>query len=118
METFVSPTVQPITFAEYDTPELEKKKEFEEPRPSKDDWLAYLGGVLTFGAIIPQIVHVWRAKSADDLSYTFMLMTFIGVSFLLLHALINGLKVHIWNNMFFLAFYLVLIFLKFRYGKH
>jgi len=96
---------------------VQTHSEKEELSSTKWNWIAYLGGLLTFAAIIPQILHVYRKKSAKDLSYTFMFMTILGVSLLLLYAWTNRLKPHIINNSVFLFLYIILLYLKIHYEQ-
>ena len=47
------------------------------------NWINYIGifaGVLTTVSFIPQVIKVWRFKSAKDLSAWWLLIFFIGVS--------------------------------------
>ena len=47
------------------------------------NWINYIGifaGVLTTVSFIPQVIKVWRFKSAKDLSAWWLLIFFMGVS--------------------------------------
>lgn len=47
-------------------------------------------GVLCFAVLIPQIVHIWKVKSAYDLSYWFLALNLLCSSLFVFYALIIG----------------------------
>jgi MtN3 and saliva related transmembrane protein len=75
-----------------------------------------IAGALTTIAFIPQVIQVWRSKSAHDISLVTFTMFSIGVAmWLLFGCLINSVAVIITNAItLFLA--LVILLMKIRYS--
>jgi MtN3 and saliva related transmembrane protein len=51
--------------------------------------LGLVAGVLTTAAWLPQIARTWRSRSADDLSWPFLLVFSAGVSLWLLYGVLS-----------------------------
>jgi MtN3 and saliva related transmembrane protein len=69
----------------------------------------------TTTAYVPQLVRVWRRKSARDISlYTFLLLCFGLLMWLIYGLLIRSLPV-IWANLVTLSIGLAILALKIRY---
>lgn len=73
------------------------------------------GALTTFG-FVPQIVRVYRAKSATEISLTFNLMFLAGVCTWLVYGLVLRLGPLIWWNLITLLLVLALLYGKLRYG--
>ena len=84
-------------------------------------WVGYAAGTLTTIAFLPQVLHVWKTKSADDLNWGMLLSFTVGVALWLTYGIgIRQLPV-ILPNVVTLALQLAIIFLKVRYagaGRH
>jgi len=50
----------------------------------------WASGILCFALLIPQLVHIWRVDSANDLSYWFLGLNFLCSSLFVCYALIIG----------------------------
>ena len=78
--------------------------------------LGFIAGALTTISFIPQVLHAWRSKSCDDLSWG-MLLTFAGGVLL---WLIYGIRLRampiIVANAVTLALLLIIMALKVRYA--
>lgn len=51
------------------------------------EWIGSVAGVLTTGAFFPQVVKTVRSRSTDDLSWSWVVMTMIGVALWLAYGL-------------------------------
>jgi len=80
--------------------------------------LGFIAGILTTISFVPQVVHAWRSKSCDDLSWG-MLLTFSGGVVL---WLVYGIRLRampiIVANAVTLALLLAIMALKARYATH
>jgi MtN3 and saliva related transmembrane protein len=80
--------------------------------------LGFIAGILTTISFVPQVVHAWRSKSCNDLSWG-MLLTFSGGVVL---WLVYGIRLRampiIVANAVTLALLLALMALKARYAAH
>ena len=79
--------------------------------------LGLLAGIFTTGSLIPQVITVYRSKSARDISLLFNLMFLVGGLLWLGYGIVDKLvPVIFWNT---LATILVIILLigKLKYGK-
>ena len=80
--------------------------------------LGFIAGILTTISFVPQVVHAWRSKRCDDLSWG-MLLTFSGGVVL---WLVYGIRLRampiIVANAVTLALLLTIMALKARYAAH
>lgn len=80
--------------------------------------LGFVAGILTTISFVPQVVHAWRSKRCDDLSWG-MLLTFSGGVVL---WLVYGIRLRampiIVANAVTLALLLAIMVLKARYAAH
>ena len=80
--------------------------------------LGFIAGILTTISFVPQVVHAWRSKRCDDLSWG-MLLTFSGGVVL---WLVYGIRLRampiIMANAVTLALLLTILALKARYAAH
>ena len=77
--------------------------------------LGFMAGILTTISFVPQVLHAWRSKSCDDLSWG-MLLTFSGGVVL---WMVYGIRLWampiIVANAITLALLLIIMVLKVRY---
>ncbi|MGF1536121.1 MAG: SemiSWEET transporter [Elainellaceae cyanobacterium] len=80
--------------------------------------LGLLAGSLTTLAYLPQLIKVWRSKSAEDISWAMLIILCTGI----LMWLIYGTYVHdvpvITANVFTLMFTSVILGLKVHYSRY
>jgi MtN3 and saliva related transmembrane protein len=79
--------------------------------------LGLVGGFFTTTSLIPQVVRLYRLKSAREISLTFNIFLGVGVSFWMAYGIALSLPaVIIWNA---ISIVLVgsLLFAKFKYNK-
>ena len=53
------------------------------------DAIGYVGGILTCSAMVPQVYRVYKTRSAQDISYTMLIMTIVGQLFWIVHGIIG-----------------------------
>jgi MtN3 and saliva related transmembrane protein len=78
--------------------------------------LGICAGTLTTIAFLPQLVKVWRSKSAKDISMTWLVTFTIGVSLWLLYGLLLGQFPIVIANAITLGLTLIILAFKLRYG--
>jgi len=79
--------------------------------------LGLVAGALTTGGFIPQVVRVYRLKSAREISLLFTTLFLVGISFWMVYGIYFGLlSVIIWNAITAILGGL-LLFAKLKYGK-
>ena len=78
--------------------------------------IGYAAGFLTTVAFIPQVVKIWKAKSAKDVSLpTFVAFT-IGVSLWLAYGILNQeMPIVVWNAVTLILAGAILV-MKIRFG--
>jgi MtN3 and saliva related transmembrane protein len=77
--------------------------------------LGFIAGALTTISFIPQVVHAWRSKRCDDLSWAMLLTFSAGVVFWLLYGIRLWAMPVIVANAVTLALLLIIMALKARY---
>jgi MtN3 and saliva related transmembrane protein len=81
------------------------------------EYLGFLAGALTTLCYIPQIIRVFRLKSAKEISIPFTLMLLVGVLLWLVYGIFAALApVIVWNSIGFVIAS-VLLYSKLRYGR-
>jgi MtN3 and saliva related transmembrane protein len=81
------------------------------------DFLGYAAGFLTTFALVPQIVRVYRLRSAREISVLFTSLMLLGVLTWLVYGIILDLvPLIVWNSFGALLTGLLLLS-KLRYGK-
>lgn len=79
------------------------------------DTLGLAAGALTTVSFLPQVVKIWRAKSAKDVSYAMFLTFSLGVFLWLLYGIAIGAVPVIVTNAVTLVLALAVVLLKARY---
>ncbi len=80
-------------------------------------WMGYAAGTLTTIAFLPQVLHVWRTKRAEDLHLGTLVSFTLGVALWLTYGLLTRQEPVILANAVTLALQAVIIFLKLRYAR-
>ncbi|MCK9531531.1 MAG: SemiSWEET transporter [Gammaproteobacteria bacterium] len=79
--------------------------------------LGLVAGSLTTLAFVPQVVKIWRTRSADDISTVMFLLFSTGVLLWLLYGIVlNALPVIVANGVTLVLAVMVLV-LKFRFRR-
>lgn len=79
--------------------------------------LGYIAGILTTLAFIPQVLQIYKTKSAKDVSLAMFLIFTLGVIMWLVYGIETNTFPVIAANSFTLILALVILFFKFKYRK-
>ncbi|NJK34235.1 MAG: SemiSWEET transporter [Oscillatoriales cyanobacterium SM2_2_1] len=80
------------------------------------DAIGYIAAMLTTAAFLPQVIKVWRSRSAKDLSLPALITFIIGVTLWLTYGLMVTEMPIIIANLVTLGLNLFLLRLKLRYS--
>ena len=79
--------------------------------------LGYIGGILTTFCYVPQIIRVFRLKSAKEISLLFTILLLIGVVTWLFYGIFFSLAPIILWNAIAVVIVIVLLYAKLKYGR-
>jgi len=81
------------------------------------EYLGLIAGLLTTFSLVPQIIRVYKLKSAREISAIFNTSMLLGVIFWLVYGIIQGLvSLMIWNSIGIILNGW-LLFTKVKYGR-
>jgi MtN3 and saliva related transmembrane protein len=84
---------------------------------SPAEYLGIVAGIFTTFAVIPQIMRVYKLKSAREISLIFTTSLLVGIIIWLVYGIMLGLySIIIWNSIG-IALNGWLLFVKFKYGR-
>lgn len=78
--------------------------------------LGFLAGVLTTAAFVPQVLKIWKTRSARDISLAMYAVFTTGVGLWLVYGIALGSMPIIVANVFTLVLALAVLSMKLRYG--
>ncbi len=84
------------------------------------DYLKLLGlaaGTITSITFLPQVIHIYKTKSAKDLSLSMLCLLILGVSMWLTYGIIVKDVAIIYTNSMVLFMSLVMLYFKFRFKQ-
>ena len=79
--------------------------------------IGFLAGALVTGAFVPQVVRLYRMKSAREISLAFTLLSMLGGIAWLSYGLIFHLVPIVFWNVIFLSLIIAIFVAKLRYGR-
>jgi MtN3 and saliva related transmembrane protein len=79
-------------------------------------FLGFVAGTLTTISFVPQVLHAWRSKRCDDLSWAMLLTFSAGVLLWLVYGLRLWAMPVIVANAVTLALLLIIMVMKIRYA--
>lgn len=79
--------------------------------------IGYVGGALITTAFIPQVVQLFRLKSAYEISLPFAIMSVLGIFGWLAYGIYNQLVPVIFWNAISAVLLLLLLYAKLKYGS-
>jgi MtN3 and saliva related transmembrane protein len=79
-------------------------------------FLGFVAGTLTTISFVPQVLHAWRSKRCDDLSWAMLLTFSAGVVLWLVYGLRLWAMPVIVANAVTLALLLIIMVMKIRYA--
>jgi MtN3 and saliva related transmembrane protein len=77
--------------------------------------LGLLAGTITSITFVPQVVQIWKTKSAKDISIAMLSLLIIGVSLWLTYGIIMKDVAIIYTNSMVLLMSLLMLYFKFRF---
>ena len=84
---------------------------------SSQDVFGFIGGVLTTAAMVPQVVRLYKIKSAVEISLLFTILLLAGMLFWLGYGILFQLfPVILWNAIG-AALVATLLYAKLKYGR-
>jgi MtN3 and saliva related transmembrane protein len=84
------------------------------------DYIKILGltaGTISSIAFLPQVIHVWKTRSAKDLSLNMLGLLTVSVSMWLAYGILVKDVAIIYTNSMVLAMCLILLFFKFKFKQ-
>ncbi len=80
-------------------------------------WIGYAAGTLTTICFIPQVLHVWKTKRADDLHMGTLVSFTVGIVLWLIYGIATRQGPVILSNAVTLLLQCAIIYLKLRYAR-
>lgn len=81
------------------------------------EWFGYVAGGLTTFAMLPQVIRIFKLRSAREISLLFTIAMIAGLGCWLTYGIYLGLTpIIIWNSIS-IALFVVLLFAKLKYGR-
>lgn len=77
--------------------------------------LGFIAGTITSITFIPQVLQIWKTKSAKDISILMLSLLIIGVSLWLAYGIVVKDMAIIYTNGMVLAMSLLMLYFKFRF---
>ena len=81
------------------------------------EWLGFAAGIFTTVSFVPQVLHAWRSKRCDDLSWGMLSAFSAGVMLWLIYGLRLWAMPIILANAVTLALLIIIMGLKIRYKE-
>lgn len=79
--------------------------------------LGLAAGTITSFTFIPQVIQIWKTKSAKDLSLVMLLLLITGVSMWLAYGILVKDPAIIYTNSMVLAMSLIMLVFKFKFKQ-
>jgi MtN3 and saliva related transmembrane protein len=79
--------------------------------------LGLIAGTITSITFLPQVIQIWKTKSAKDLSLNMLLLLILGVSMWLTYGLLVKDAAIIYTNSMVLAMSLIMLYFKWKFNK-
>lgn len=80
--------------------------------------LGLTAGTITSITFLPQVIQIWKTKSAKDISLPMLCLLMIGVSMWLTYGIIAEDAAIIYTNSMVLTMSLIMVFFKFKFRQN
>ncbi len=81
-------------------------------------FLGYAAGALTTVSLLPQVIKIWRSRSAGDISLVMFIVFSIGITLWIIYGFAIDSMPVIVANFVSLFLGLVILWLKFKFRHH
>lgn len=78
--------------------------------------LGLVAGTITSITFLPQVIQIWKTKSAKDLSLSMLLLLMFGVSLWLAYGIFLKDAAIIYTNSMVLAMSMIMLYFKLRFS--
>lgn len=79
--------------------------------------LGLTAGTITSITFLPQVLQIWKTKSAKDLSLQMLLLLILGVTMWLTYGLLAKDTAIIYTNSMVLVMSLLMLYFKYKFNK-
>ncbi len=79
--------------------------------------LGLAAGTITSITFLPQVIQIWKTKSAKDLSLQMLLLLILGVTMWLTYGILVLDTAIIYTNSMVLLMSFIMLYFKYRFGK-
>jgi MtN3 and saliva related transmembrane protein len=79
--------------------------------------LGLAAGTITSITFLPQVLQIWKTKSAKDLSLQMLLLLILGVTMWLTYGLLVKDTAIIYTNSMVLLMSLIMLYFKYKFNK-
>ena len=79
--------------------------------------LGLTAGTITSFTFLPQVIQIWKTKSAKDINIVMLLLLIVGVSMWLSYGILIKDAAIIYTNSMVLAMSLIMLFFKFKFKQ-
>lgn len=80
--------------------------------------LGLTAGTITSITFLPQVIQIWKTKSAKDISLPMLCLLMIGVSMWLTYGIIAKDAAIIYTNSMVLTMSFIMVFFKFKFREN
>jgi len=81
------------------------------------EWLCFVGGALVTGSLVPQLIHIFKLKSAREISLLFTTLLLLGLISWLAYGISFGLPPVILYNAIGTALVIVFLYSRLNYAR-
>ncbi len=79
--------------------------------------LGLAAGTITSITFLPQVIHIWKTKSAKDLSMKMLMLLILGVSMWLTYGILVVDAAIIYTNSMVLTMSLIMVYFKLKFRQ-
>lgn len=79
--------------------------------------LGLIAGTITSITFVPQVIKIWKTRSAKDLSVAMLILLLLGVCMWLVYGILIKDIAIIYTNSMVLAMGLLMLYFKWRFNK-
>ncbi len=81
------------------------------------EWLGFVGGALVTSSLVPQLIRIFKLRSAREISLLFTCLLLAGIIFWLVYGIYFGLYPVILWNAISIVLVAILLYAKLKYGR-